>query len=73
MAEAAESLQYYKIWLADFFHGFPHLGLELEETDSTFDPEDEDYQKVGLCIFFNLYFSLLKSCMDGFGTCGWEH
>lgn len=51
MAFGATSIQYQKIWLADFFHGFPHLDLSFEAINSTFDPESVKYREVFIELF----------------------
>ncbi|XP_076458082.1 protein tweety homolog 1-B-like [Babylonia areolata] len=37
--------EYQKIWLAEFFHGFPHLDFSLSTTSATFDPDSENYKQ----------------------------
>lgn len=37
---------YERIWLADFFHNFPHINLTFQKTNSTFDPENKSYFEV---------------------------
>lgn len=51
MAFGDTSIQYHKIWLADFFHGFPHLDLSFETINSTFDPESVKYREVFIELF----------------------
>lgn len=64
MAIIAESLKYSKTWLTDFFHGFPHLDFSLQETDSTFDPENQEYRKslLVLCGFPIIWCAFLWLC-----------
>ncbi|KAK7464595.1 hypothetical protein BaRGS_00037834 [Batillaria attramentaria] len=45
MAFATPSLEYHKIWMADFFHKFPHIDLSFEKTNSTFNPESRTYRE----------------------------
>ncbi|KAK7113593.1 protein tweety homolog 1-B-like isoform X2 [Littorina saxatilis] len=45
MAYTATSMEYHKIWLADFFHGFPHLDLSFVGVNSTFNPENAGYRE----------------------------
>ncbi|RUS72341.1 hypothetical protein EGW08_019899 [Elysia chlorotica] len=42
---AVTSKVYDRIWLAEYFHSFPHRNLNFKKVNSTFNPENEDYQE----------------------------
>lgn len=38
--------KYSEIWLSPFFHGFPHIDLTFQYTNSSFNPENSRYREV---------------------------
>lgn len=62
-----ESTLYTPNWIADFFHGFPHINFSFQNSNSTFDPSSPSYREslvflVALPLLLCVVLLLFTSC-----------
>lgn len=57
----------YKVdWVSRFLHRFPHIDFDFQETNSTFDPESENYKEVSLAV--HLHYPVRAASRSAFSS-----